>query len=321
MKLQHKRTVLVVDDDEVNLMIIIKGAQEAGYRVKPFMSSEEAWEFLKHDPNGVDIALLDKMMPGMNGIDMLKHIKSHRTLKHIPVILQTGDVGVEQMREGLENGAYYYLSKPFHPDVLKAILHSAENECAIREEMMEQINGNQAKFVGLLQEGEFTLRTHAEARVFAAAISRLSPQPEMTALGLVELLANSIEHGNLDIGFEKKSHCLWTHTWVQELAARAESPEYGRRTVRVHVSTTAAGLHLVITDEGNGFDWQRYVREEDRLIKLSEPSGRGIAKSLIMLGDVRYVGKGNEVHCIIGQPANAALARSSALFKNGSHPC
>ncbi len=76
MNTQHKRTVLAVDDDEINLMILVKTIQDAGYAAKPFASGAEAWEYLHDHPDDVDIALLDKMMPGTNGIELLKLIKS-----------------------------------------------------------------------------------------------------------------------------------------------------------------------------------------------------------------------------------------------------
>src|SRR5438046_135725 len=99
MKTQRRRTVLAVDDDEINLMILIKNAQEAGYVVKSFTSGEAAWDYITNHPQDVDLALLDKMMPGMSGLELLSRIKADNALKHIPVIIQTGDAGVIQMRE------------------------------------------------------------------------------------------------------------------------------------------------------------------------------------------------------------------------------
>ena len=112
-------------------MILTKCVQEAGYHVKPFAFRRRSVRIPDaNNPNDVDIALLDKMMPGMNGLELLQAHKEPRALRHIPVIMQTGDAGVAQMRDGLEKGAYYYLTKPFHPEILTALLHSAESECS-----------------------------------------------------------------------------------------------------------------------------------------------------------------------------------------------
>jgi len=308
MKTQRRYTVLAVDDDEINLMILVKNVQEAGYMVKSFTSGEAAWEHLINYPSDIDIALLDKMMPGTNGLDLLKLIKNDPALKPMPVILQTGDVGLHQMREGLENGAYYYLTKPFHPEILTAILHSAANECTMRQELREQMTASNARFIALMQEGEFVFRTHSEGRLLAATVSQAATYPEFVALGLTELFANAVEHGNYGIGYERKRKCLLNNSWQKELKTRAESPEYCHRLVRVRAEKTAGGLNVAIIDEGKGFDWQKHMYDDNEPSKLNEPNGRGIAKAIIMLDNVRYIGKGNEVHCTIGLPAYLSLS-------------
>src|ERR1700733_647886 len=124
-----KRTVLALDDDEANLIILEKAARNSGFEVKPFMSSEKALSYMTENPKNINIAVIDKMMPDMDGIELLGTMKSNSALKHIPVIIQTGDGGLDQMHDGLTKGAYYYLTKPFLPETLTAILKSAENEC------------------------------------------------------------------------------------------------------------------------------------------------------------------------------------------------
>lgn len=302
MKTQRRYTILAVDDDEINLMILTKCVQDAGFTVKGFESGEAAWEFMNSNPEAIDIALLDKMMPGVSGVELLRRIKSSPALHRIPVIIQTGDAGVVQMREGLESGAYYYLTKPFHPDILTAIIHSAANECAMREELLAQMSTGHAQFMGLMQEADFILKTHAEASVLAASVSQAALYPEFVAVGLMELLSNAIEHGNLEIGYQRKSKCMAANSWQQEITARSDTAEYGLRVVRVHLEKTLSGLHVVIRDEGKGFDWSRYIHDEQSADRLNEPNGRGIAKAMIMLDDLRFAGNGNEVHCNISLP-------------------
>lgn len=303
MKTQHRRTVMAIDDDEINLMVLTKCVQEAGFTVKPFDSGEAAWEHLQAHGSEVDIVLLDKMMPGMNGMHLLKNIKLHQSLRHVPVILQTGDAGVSQMREGLEGGAYYYLTKPFHPEILAAILHSAAGECAMREELQSQMNASHARFLSSMRLASFAVRTHPQARLLAASLSQVALYPEFTAVGLMELLSNAIEHGNLEIGYEKKCKCLWADTWEHELSARAADDTFGKREVHVQVSRHHNALSIAISDEGRGFDWQQHLYS-DRAPGMSvEPNGRGIAKAMIMLDDLRYNEKGNEAHCNIALAA------------------
>lgn len=305
MKAQRKRVVLAVDDDDMNLMILSKSIEEAGFTAKSFISSAMAWDYLVQNGEDVDIVLLDKMMPELDGLEMLKRIKRTKSLRHLPVILQTGDVGMNQMNEGLKNGAYYYLSKPFHPEILTSILHAAANECLLREELLEQMTVNHVRFMGMMREAEFVLKTHAEARLLAATIAQSATYPEFVAIGLMELLSNAIEHGNLEIGYDRKRKCLWSHNWVQELATRATSAEYGNRVVRVRLDRAPQGLHVTIIDEGKGFDWQDHVKASGENARLDESNGRGIAKALIMLDDLHFNAKGNEVRCTVAIPAHA----------------
>ena len=297
MKTPRRYTVLAVDDDEINLMILTKCVQETGFTVKSFESGDAAWEFLVNNPKAIDIALVDKMMPGLSGLELLKRIKGNDMLRHIPVIIQTGDVGVAQMSEGLTSGAYYYLTKPFHPHILSAILNSAANECAMREELLLQASADHAQFMHLMHEGDFVIKTHAEAGILASTISQAAVYPEFIAVGLMEILSNAIEHGNLDIGYQRKNRCLVANRWKEEIENRMNSAQYGMKVVHVHLEKNISGLHVIIRDEGKGFDWTNYMYQDQPSGNLSEPNGRGIAKAFIMLDDLRYADNGNEVHC------------------------
>lgn len=295
---KNNRTVVVVDDDDINLMILVKGVQDAGYGVKSFNGAEEAWQYMFLNPQGVDIALLDKMMPGMSGVEMLRRMKATDFLKHIPVVIQTGDVGVEQMREGLEAGAYYYLTKPFHPEILLSILHSAESECQLRDELVGEVETSLAG-MRLLKEGMFEFSSADEARYLAAVLSRMGNYPEIIALGLMELFYNAIEHGNLDIGFATKREWRVNGIWDQKFAEQLQKPEYAGRKVKVNFWRDADQLRLAIKDEGQGFNWQSHINDEKALLRLNEPNGRGIAKATGALEKVQYIGNGNEVRCVI----------------------
>ena len=294
--------VLVVDDDDINLMILIKGVQEAGYKATPFSSGDEAWAYLQKNPTACHLALLDKMMPGMSGLDLLKRIKADESMQHMPVILQTGDVGVAQMREGLEAGAYYYLTKPFHPEIMIAILNAACKDADMRAQLSEgkeQPTGNPFK---LLVEGEFVFTNHLEARELSKAISRLSKNPVKIAEGIYELLANAVEHGNFSIGYDRKRNWMMACTWDKELEGWAAHKDYSDRRAHLHFSRTEDDMRLIIRDEGKGFDWRAYTANDSELLKLNEPNGRGIVRAMTNLAKVQYMGAGNEVFCSFPTP-------------------
>ncbi len=312
---KSKRRILAVDDDDVNLTILAKTSEDAGYKVIPFTSSEAAWSYLVQHPREVDIAVLDKMMPGVSGMELLGCIKRNPLLKYIPVILQTGDVGLTQMREGLEGGAYYYLTKPFHPEIFLAILKAAENECILREELLAQENLKQGKFLGLMRDGEFHIKTIAEARLLAAALAQVSPTPDLTARGLSELLFNAIEHGNLEIGGKKKSELVLNDAWMQEVSARMDDSQYQNRKVKVRVQKNLSAFHFVITDEGSGFNWHDCLNASASGI-LNQPNGRGIAIANQVLHNLHYNKEGNEVSFAIGEESDMVVSLQQGMQIN-----
>lgn len=296
MKTPHKRTVLAIDDDEINLMILSKCAQEAGYQVHAYESATAGWEYLRSHPHEVDIVLLDKMMPDMNGMEMLRRIKLDKDMQHVPVILQTGDVGITQMREGLESGAYYYLTKPFHPEILTAVLNSAAQECDLRENLRAQADSGQAQLIHILHAGLFQIKTHTQASMIASAISQQALYPEFVAVGLMELLSNAIEHGSLGFGAEEKQKLLTTGDWADAMQKRATQAPYADRCVQLEFQRNVSGIEVIIRDQGEGFNWQKYIYSE---MTPGITAGRGISKAVIMLDEVQFRGSGNEVRCQI----------------------
>ena len=108
------KKILIVDDDSelrANLSEILKGA---GYHIAEVPSGKEAIE--KIASKDFDIALLDLMMPRMNGIDVLKEIKKIKP--KIKVIMITAFATVENAVEAIKKGASDYISKPFKIDSL-----------------------------------------------------------------------------------------------------------------------------------------------------------------------------------------------------------
>ena len=113
--------LLIVDDEPLNLEILSEYFDGQGYRLSMAENGEVAWAMLKQHPD-VDLVLLDRMMPCIDGVELLKRIKADPELKPIPVIMQTAASAPEQVREGLLAGALYYLTKPYERDSLLSIV-------------------------------------------------------------------------------------------------------------------------------------------------------------------------------------------------------
>ena len=108
----------MVDDNEMNRDMLGRRLQRQGYRVTMAVDGRQALEFIKQEP--FDLVLLDKMLPVMNGYEVLEHLKADQSLSHIPVIITTALDESDGKAKCMELGAEDYLTKPFNPVILKS---------------------------------------------------------------------------------------------------------------------------------------------------------------------------------------------------------
>jgi DNA-binding response OmpR family regulator len=286
--------VMAVDDDEINLEILIKNLKDSGYDTLAYQDGQEAWQHMNDNPESVDIVLLDKMMPKMNGMDVLSKMKEHSMLKNIPVIIQTGDVGINEVKQGMECGAYYYLCKPFDPTIMVAMVNAASRDCIKRNNIYERII-NETSLSQMMKEGYFEYRTISEASKLASALSCNADKPDRINTALLELMVNSIEHGLLSIGYDEKGKLLANNLLNEEIERRLSLPENKDKSIQVFVKKGDNSISVTILDNGEGFKWKKYVDFDP--LRLTEPNGRGIATAKLMGTRVDFNESGNEVTC------------------------
>ena len=117
------KKILVVDDLPENVFMLQDRLEHEGYEVLTAYDGKtglhNAREFLP------DLILLDVMMPEMSGIEVCKVLAGEPETSYIPIILVTAKAGAEDIKEGLEAGAYDYIKKPFNRIELLARVHSA----------------------------------------------------------------------------------------------------------------------------------------------------------------------------------------------------
>jgi CheY-like chemotaxis protein len=103
--------VLVVDDNPDGIRIVESILKGSGYDVVAATSGQEALDAVDAAPPAV--ILLDVMMPGMSGLEVLEKIRAQPKNNRIPVILLTAKTQDEDVISGYRNGADYYIPKPF----------------------------------------------------------------------------------------------------------------------------------------------------------------------------------------------------------------
>jgi MinD-like ATPase involved in chromosome partitioning or flagellar assembly/DNA-binding response OmpR family regulator len=110
--------ILVVDDNPTNCDLLSRQLKRQEHTVTIATNAQQALRLLKAIP--YDLILLDVIMPGMNGIELLQQIKRHENWRHIPVIMISALDEIDGAVKCLELGAEDYLQKPFDPTLLKA---------------------------------------------------------------------------------------------------------------------------------------------------------------------------------------------------------
>lgn len=285
--------VLVVDDELLNLEILVEHLEEENYRTVTAQDGVEAWNLLEKGPEEFDAVLLDRMMPRMDGMEVLVRMKAHNVLKMVPVIIQTAKAGKQDILEGLQAGASYYLTKPFEKKALLAILKTAISDHATYKSLQDELKKTVGS-LGLMAMGRFVFRTMEEGFNLATLLANACPSPATVVLGLSELLFNAVEHGNLGITYEDKSRLNELGEWEAEVERRQALPENAEKRVIVQVERKDNEIRFLVRDQGPGFDWQSYLEISPE--RVFDSHGRGIALARkFSFERLEYNDKGNEV--------------------------
>jgi CheY-like chemotaxis protein/anti-sigma regulatory factor (Ser/Thr protein kinase) len=290
--------LLIVDDEELNLRIIEESLEDGGYILTKAIDGNQAWDILKTKKTDFAAIILDRLMPNLDGIEVLKYIKSDRDLRDIPVILQTALSANKEIVDGIESGAFYYLTKPYSKRLLVSVVNSAVDNFYRLKKAKDELSISK-KVMRYLSEGIFFLKDFNDVLEFSPVIANSYPEPNRVLTGIMELLNNSIEHGNLELGYELKKKFQLEDSYIEEIEKRKKDIKYSNRQVKVKYEKRENSIHLWIQDEGLGFDFSKYQKIENITKNLFHSSGRGILiSSTISFDQLIYHGSGNLVEAV-----------------------
>lgn len=138
-----ERALLIVDDNEDNRYTLTRRLQREGYtNLTAAADGQQALDLLGARP--FDLVLLDVMMPGLNGYEVLERLRADNRLRHIPVIMISALDEIDSVIRCIELGAEDYLSKPFNPTLLRARVGASLEKKRLRDEIvvaLDQIEG------------------------------------------------------------------------------------------------------------------------------------------------------------------------------------
>lgn len=185
-----KDTVLIVDDIALNREILVE-ILKYDYNIIEADNGFSAIETVINEHDKLSLVLLDIMMPEMDGYQVLDIMRSGGYLKSIPVIIITASDGNENEIKGLHAGATDFISKPFHPEIVKCRADAQIELKKHRSNLEELVEKNVRKIVSVrsamiefmaeiieyrdTESGQHVMRT----RLFADLLSRLVAESEL----------------------------------------------------------------------------------------------------------------------------------------------
>ena len=202
-----KNTILIVEDEEAIAKMISMNLKVSNYETKIYTDGSEAAEGLKEN-HQYDLALLDVMLPGMDGFELFEIVKQY----HIPVIFLTAKDDLESKIHGLRGGADDYIVKPF--EILELLVRI--------EKVLERSDklSNVLKVLDLeINMSEHTVRKNG---------MEIPLKPKE-----FELLSVLVRNKNIAISREKLLSMLWGYEYMGET-----------RTVDVHIGQLRKKLGL-----------------------------------------------------------------------------
>lgn len=202
-----RNRILVVEDDEAISRVIIKNLVSTGYAAVPVYDGLKAAELIEQDAD-FDLALLDVMLPGIDGFELLGYMKHH----DIPVIYLTAKSDIDSKLQGLRDGAEDYIVKPF--EVLELLVRI--EKVLERTGKMQQVLEVADIIINLMER---SVRKNGEEII-------LKPME-------FDLLVMLAKNKNIALSRERLLHGVWGVDYVGET-----------RTVDVHVGQIRRKLGL-----------------------------------------------------------------------------
>lgn len=129
-------TVMIIDDSMLVRAVVRAGLEAENNDVIEAEDGTAALERCRQQPP--DVILLDIVMPGLDGYQVLAQLKSDPQLSHIPVVFLTGRTGMADVVAGLRAGAHDYLKKPFEPEELLARVGSAIHVKQLQDQLRDR---------------------------------------------------------------------------------------------------------------------------------------------------------------------------------------
>ncbi|MBN1867168.1 response regulator [Candidatus Sumerlaeota bacterium] len=285
--------ILIVDDDPGVRDFLRRAITREKHEVFTANNGEEG--VLLFEEERPDLVLSDIRMPGMDGLAMLRAIRERSSECFVVMITGFGSEAIAV--EALRLHANDYLSKPIGMDSVLQLLRRFGALAVDRELDLEIRSMVERRRLSMKIDNRREMTVKIVNYLVAETSGVFSADERQgIRLGLVELIMNAVEHGNLGITYEEKSAALREGECSLDslYQDRLSDPVRANRRVTIEFSADRDMCEWIIRDEGEGFDWRK-IADPLEDIRVLKPHGRGVFLSRFHFDELEYLGKGNAV--------------------------
>ena len=231
-----KRILVVEDEDAIREFVVIN-LQRAGYDVVEANSGEAALQKYEKNHGEFDVAILDIMMPGIDGLTVCKELR--KKSGNLGIIMLTAKTQEMDKVTGLMLGADDYVTKPFSPSELVARVDSLYRRVAIAE--MREENNFQEELVS----GDFVLNLRNRA---------LKKKGRMIELTQVEFQIMEYFFSNPGVALDRTN--ILTHVWGEAYYGEEKIVDVNIRRLRMKIEDEPSNPKHIVTVWGLGYKWE-----------------------------------------------------------------
>ncbi|CDC04808.1 response regulator receiver domain protein [[Clostridium] leptum CAG:27] len=231
-----KRILVVEDEDAIREFVVIN-LQRAGYDVVEANSGEAALQKYEENHGEFDVAILDIMMPGIDGLTVCKELR--KKSRNLGIIMLTAKTQEMDKVTGLMLGADDYVTKPFSPSELVARVDSLYRRVAIAE--MREENNFQEELVS----GDFVLNLRNRA---------LKKKGRMIELTQVEFQIMEYFFSNPGVALDRTN--ILTHVWGEAYYGEEKIVDVNIRRLRMKIEDEPSNPKHIVTVWGLGYKWE-----------------------------------------------------------------
>ena len=231
-----KRILVVEDEDAIREFVVIN-LQRAGYDVVEANSGEAALQKYEENHGEFDVAILDIMMPGIDGLTVCKELR--KKSGNLGIIMLTAKTQEMDKVTGLMLGADDYVTKPFSPSELVARVDSLYRRVAIAE--MREENNFQEELVS----GDFVLNLRNRA---------LKKKGRMIELTQVEFQIMEYFFSNPGVALDRTN--ILTHVWGEAYYGEEKIVDVNIRRLRMKIEDEPSNPKHIVTVWGLGYTWE-----------------------------------------------------------------